>query len=125
MNEATMTQEDAEIRKRLYLTTLYDFYGELLKDNQKTAFEGSILEDLSLSEIAEEMQISRQGVHDLVKRACKQLESYEERLRLVEKFGIIKEKVERLNRHLMSYQNLPEEEAGEIRGTLQEILEEL
>ena len=40
---------------------LYDFYGELLKDNQKEVFENYVLDNLSLSEIAEERNISRQA----------------------------------------------------------------
>ena len=47
---------------------LYDFYGELLTDHQKEIYEQFILEDLSLGEIARDAGISRQGVHDLVKR---------------------------------------------------------
>ena len=46
---------------------LYDFYGELLNDHQKKIYEDAIYNDLSLSEIADEYGISRQGVHDLIK----------------------------------------------------------
>ena len=53
---------------------LYDFYGELLTDHQKEIYEQFIVEDLSLSEIAKDAGISRQGVHDLVKRCDKILE---------------------------------------------------
>ena len=76
---------------------LYDFYGELLTSHQKEIYEQFVLEDLSLSEIAEDAGISRQGVHDLVKRCNKTLEGYEEKLHLVEKFLTIKEKVHRIN----------------------------
>ena len=62
---------------------LYDFYGELLNDHQKEVYEQFVLDDLSLSEIAQEKGISRQGVHDLVKRCQKTLEGYEEKLHLV------------------------------------------
>ena len=74
-------------------TLLYDFYGELLTKHQKEIYEQFVLEDLSLSEIAGEAGISRQGVHDLIKRCQKALEGYEEKLHLVEKFLSIKEKV--------------------------------
>ena len=47
---------------------LYDFYGELLTEHQKKIYEDVVFNDLSLSEIAAEQGISRQGVHDLVKR---------------------------------------------------------
>ena len=65
---------------------LYDFYGALLTEHQRNIYEDVVLYDLSLSEIAQEQGISRQGVHDLVKRCDKILEGYEEKLHLVEKF---------------------------------------
>ena len=76
---------------------LYDFYGELLTSHQKEIYEQAILEDLSLSEIAAEAGISRQGVHDLLKRCDKILQGYEDRLHLVEKFLTIKEKIHCMN----------------------------
>ena len=59
---------------------LYDFYGELLTERQKEIYEDFILNDLSLGEIAQDRGISRQGVHDLVKRCDKILNGYEEKL---------------------------------------------
>lgn len=67
-------------------TLLYDFYGELLTEKQKQAYELHFLEDLSLGEIAEVMDISRQAVHDNLKKSDKQLHKYEEKLKLVDKF---------------------------------------
>ena len=58
---------------------LYDFYGELLTEHQKKIYEDVILNDYSLSETAEEYGISRQGVHDLIKRCNKILNDYEEK----------------------------------------------
>ena len=58
---------------------LYDFYGALLTEHQRQVYEDVVLYDLSLSEIAEEQGISRQGVHDLVKRCDRILEDYEEK----------------------------------------------
>lgn len=75
------------------LSLLFDFYGELLKDHKKQIFEDYILNDLSLSEIAEEQGISRQGVYDLVKRCSKELMEYENKLKLVEKFEHTKDMV--------------------------------
>ena len=76
---------------------LYDFYGELLTENQKQVFEDVVLNDYSLTEVAEEKGISRQGVHDLIKRTNKALLEYEEKLHLVEKFLHIKEKVNQIH----------------------------
>lgn len=78
------------------LSLLFDFYGELLKENQKQVYEDYILNDLSLSEIAEQQGISRQGVHDIVKRCSNQLMKYEEKLHLIEKFESTKQNVCRI-----------------------------
>ena len=75
---------------------LYDFYGELLTEHQRHIYEGVVFNDMSLSEIAEEEGISRQGVHDLVKRSNKILAGYEEKLKLVQKFNQTKQMVEEI-----------------------------
>ncbi|HWT75456.1 MAG TPA: DNA-binding protein [Mobilitalea sp.] len=72
---------------------LYDFYGELLSDHKKQIFEDYVLNDLSLSEIATEQGISRQGVYDIVKRCTTELKDYEAKLSLMHKFQTIKEKI--------------------------------
>lgn len=68
------------------LSMLYDFYGELLGDHKKQIFEDYILNDLSLAEIADNTGLSRQGVHDIIKRCTKALRGYEEKLHLAKKF---------------------------------------
>ena len=75
---------------------LYDFYGELLTEHQKLIYEDFVLNDLSLSEIAEDREISRQGVYDIVRRCRKQLQGYEAKLHLVAKFIHTKERVEEI-----------------------------
>ena len=77
---------------------LYDFYGELLTDHQRSVYEDVVFHDMSLSEIAEEQGISRQGVHDLIKRCDKILNGYEEKLKLISKFQKTREMVEEINR---------------------------
>ncbi len=77
---------------------LYDFYGELLTKRQQQIYESIVFEDMSLGEIAEEEGISRQGVHDLVKRCDRILGAYEEKLGLVEKFRRTKGMAERIRR---------------------------
>ena len=72
---------------------LYDFYGDLLTEHQKEVFEAYVLENLSLGEIAENTGISRQGVHDTIRRSNALLCGYEEKLRLMERFLKIKEMV--------------------------------
>lgn len=69
------------------VSLLYDFYGELLTSRQREVMQLYHEENLSLSEIASEFSISRQGVHDALKNAEKALYEYEDKLGLVEKFG--------------------------------------
>lgn len=66
---------------------LYDFYGELLTEHQQKIYEDAVYNDLSLGEIAAEAGISRQGVHDLIKRCDRILADYEAKLHLVERFA--------------------------------------
>lgn len=75
---------------------LYDFYGELLTAHQRQIYEDAVYQDMSLAEIADIHGISRQGVHDLIRRCDKILAQYEERLGLVKKFGLIKEKAQHM-----------------------------
>lgn len=70
----------------LQLTLLYDFYGELLTDKQKLVYDMYYQNDFSLTEIGEELSISRQAVLDQLKRTEKILLGYEEKLQLVERF---------------------------------------
>lgn len=76
---------------------LYDFYGELLTEHQRKIYEDAVYHDLSLSEIAEMQGISRQGVHDLVRRCDRILEDYEGKLHLVKRFYEMKEHIRRID----------------------------
>lgn len=95
---------------------LYDFYGELLTPHQRRIYEDAVFNDLSLSEIAQEAGISRQGVHDLIKRCDRTLEEYESRLHLMQRFSQIRQKLERIR-------ELCDDE--EVRQLTEEIIEEL
>ena len=100
-------------------TLLYDFYGELLTERQQQIYESVVLEDYSLSEVAEEQGISRQGVHDMIRRCDKALEEYERKLHLVEKFLNIRHHVRRIRDLAAQYED------GEIAAISDKILEEL
>ena len=84
------------MEKKLMQTYLYDFYGDLLNEHQRSIYEDFVLNDLSLGEIAEVEGISRQGVHDMVRRCNRLLDGYEEKLHLVEKFLSLRKKAERI-----------------------------
>ena len=107
-------------------TLLYDFYGELLNEHQRGVYEDAVFNDLSLSEIADEYGISRQGVHDLIKRVSNTLEGYESKLHLVEKFMTVKNKVKQIDELLDGYEKENAEElVADIRKISDEIIEEL
>ncbi|MDE5966978.1 MAG: DNA-binding protein [Lachnospiraceae bacterium] len=100
--------------KILRQSLLYDFYGELLTEHQKTIYEDIIVNDLSYTEVAREEGISRQGVYDLVKRCDKLLEEYEDKLQLVEKFQHTKQMVadmKRLAKEIFADLDLPDDGA--------------
>ena len=101
---------------------LYDFYGELLTEHQRNVYEDAVYNDMSLSEIAEEYGISRQGVHDLIKRCNKMLEGYEDKLHLVDKFMHIREDVKAINDLA---KEATEDNLAKICSISNDILEEL
>ncbi len=80
------------------ISLLMDFYGNLLPEKQLDMLEQYYQEDLSLSEIAENSGITRQGVHDSIKRASAELKSYEEKLGLLKKFSDITDSAERIKK---------------------------
>lgn len=110
------------MEKLLEQTLLYDFYGELLTDHQKQIYEDVVLNDYSFSEIAETQGISRQGVHDLVKRCGRILQEYEAKLHLVERFLTVKTRVEEMERSL---REAGEPDKEQLIRQLQDILENL
>lgn len=73
--------------KDMNISLLLDFYGNLLNEKQLSMMEEYYQEDLSLSEIAENSGITRQGVHDNIRRGGLELKSYEQRLGLLERFS--------------------------------------
>lgn len=123
-NGEKMAENRHSIEERVELSLLYDFYGALLKENQRRMFEASILDDYNLAEIAEDENITRQGVHDVIKRACKQLREYEQKLGLVEKFEKQKELVKKLHIILKGMNIGDEGELEEVYSIIDEILDE-
>ncbi len=81
-----------------------------------------MLNDYSFSEVAEEQGISRQGVHDLIKRCNKILQEYESKLHLVEKFVTIKEQIEEMEKSLRETEE-PDKEAlvRQLNGILENL----
>lgn len=77
--------------KNLYISSLLDIYGRFLSDKQKTLTEYYYNDDLSLSEIAENEGITRQGVCDNIKRAEAKMQAWEEECGYCKKFLKLKE----------------------------------
>lgn len=75
---------------------LFDFYGALLTEHQRQIFQDVVFDDLSLAEAAEEYGVSRQAVHDIVKRCTKALEDYEDKLGLIAQHQEILRKAEEI-----------------------------
>ena len=104
---------------------LYDFYGELLTEHQKKIYEDVVYNDFSLSEIAEENGISRQGVHDLIRRCTRILQEYENKLHLIERFVKIRAEVGSIQKLAENPQISKEELIGKVNEISHRIIEEL
>lgn len=95
---------------------LFDFYGDLLKEQHRRVVYMYVCEDLSLSEIANQEGMSRQGVHDCIKRATARMEDFESSLHLIDRFSFMRQRLERVK-------DISDDE--EIKSLINELLEEL
>ena len=73
------------MKKEIYITILYDYYESLLKEDDKKYFKDYYFENLSLSEISENNNISRTAIHKRIKKVEQALESFESKLKLYDK----------------------------------------
>ncbi|MCX7568463.1 putative DNA-binding protein [Tumebacillus sp. DT12] len=109
------------LEKTTQMNLLYDFYGVMLTDKQRQFVELYYLDDLSLAEIAEQFEISRQAVHDNIRRAGAQLLDFESKLRLVERF----ERRSAVGAQLLTLlDGLPPERAQQVTEMVRELVEE-
>lgn len=84
------------LEKTLQLTMMYDYYGQLLTERQQEIMELYFFHDLSLGEIAEQQNISRQGVYDHLHRSEEVLQDYEQKLGLVARHKQAKDELDDL-----------------------------
>ena len=84
------------MENRDYLIILYDYYGEILKEENRKYFEDYYFDNLSLQEIAENNDISRNAVHKHIKSVEAKLVFYEEKLKLYEKEKVLRNKVKNI-----------------------------
>lgn len=109
------------MEKSIEISLLFDFYGELLSEKKREAASLYFNEDLSLSEIAEHMGITRQGVSDLIRRSESELYSFEDKLGLYSRFEAINASAEKI-RELSDC--IAESSEGQIKDKALEILAE-
>ena len=76
---------------------LYDFYGQLLTAHQQKIYEQAVYENLSYNEIAEQEGISRQAVHDLIRRTTALMKRYENKLGMIRRFKSLREAADELS----------------------------
>ncbi|OPY58182.1 MAG: putative DNA-binding protein [Pelotomaculum sp. PtaU1.Bin035] len=112
------------LEKVAWMNLLYDFYGQLLTERQKIFMELYYCQDLSLGEIAGDYDVTRQAVHDTLKRAGQLLEDYEEKLGLVTKFKKERDKLAEAGYLLDEYAATGQDsKVRRAREILNEILE--
>ena len=80
-----------KVEENIYLTKLFDAYGALLSKGQQSVMSNYLDDDLTISEIAENLKISRQAVMDSVNKAEKKLKSLEDVLQFVKKIDALNE----------------------------------
>ena len=81
------------MKDRLYLISLYDIYGELLTEKQKEYFEDYYFNNLTLSEMSENYEVSRNAIHKQLKETETKLNKYENTLSILKKNERIKEDI--------------------------------
>lgn len=84
------------------MTVLLDIYGELLTEKQRISMELFYNNDYSLAEIGEDLQISRQGVHENIKQGTEKIRKFEKILKINEKSVQMKEACKKLKVNLES-----------------------
>lgn len=116
-----MQQSGDGLSRKVQIGALFSFYGALLTDNQRELVEQYCNEDLSLTEIAEQFGISRQGVQDGVQKAYRKLKKYEDALGLYGRFRRMNEALNAIE------QTLARMDAAGVQGieALKQILQSL
>jgi len=113
--------------KDLRVSYLLDFYGELLTEKQRESLDCYYNQDLSLGEIGENLNITRQGVRDNIKRAEAILFEMEEKLGLAKKFSLINDKLEDIKKHIdiIDQRNMRVYRSNDINERIKVILKDL
>ena len=106
---------------RVEISLLMDLYGSLLTEKQYKIMELYYNEDLSLAEIAELNNTSRQAIHDLIKRCYKQFLSYESKLNLLKKSFIQEKIIINLLEDLKNKYSITEDDYEKYKSILEDL----
>ena len=106
---------------RVEISLLMDFYSPLLTEKQRNIMELYYNEDLSLAEIAELNNTSRQAIHDLIKRCDKLLLSYESKLNLLQKSINRENKIIDFLENFKSIYSISNEDYDTMKSTLEDL----
>ena len=106
---------------RVEISLLMDLYGPLLTEKQYRIMELYYNEDLSLAEIAELNNTSRQAIHDLIKRCYKQFLSYEEKLSLLKKSFEQEKTINNLLKEFQEKYSITKEDYNRYKNILEEL----
>lgn len=110
------------LQKTIEISVLYDFYNQLLTEKQRDIVDLYYNQDLSLGEIGDELNISRQAVYDTLKRTEKLLYQYEEKLGFIK---LVQSKNEKIEKILDKVRNLEEKIDLSFSEELQKKLSEI
>ncbi|MEN2996582.1 hypothetical protein SAMN03080603_00566 [Acetomicrobium thermoterrenum DSM 13490] len=110
------------LKSRIEMSLLYDIYGGLLTDKQRKAFELHEMSDWSLSEVADAIEVSRQGVFELLQRARKRLVEIEEVVGFKRTLLALEEYKKNLEKLLDQHEK---ELSEEFKSKMSELLSEL
>ena len=89
----------SDLEKKNFYNSLYQYYGTLFTSKQQEMFESYYVDDFSLSEIAENLNVSRNAVWDTIKKVIEKLEEYETKLKLYHNDLILNEKLNKLEKY--------------------------
>ena len=89
-----------KVEENIELTNLFDVYGGLLSKGQQNIMTSYLYDDLTISEIAENLNVSRQSVMDSINKGEKKLYYYEEKLNFLKKINALKDEIQKLKNKL-------------------------
>lgn len=113
------TKSNNQIRKTLTFGRLFDFYGPLLTDRQQEIIRAYYYQDLSLAEIANNLEISRQAVYDHLSRAKGQLIDYEGKLKLVSRYQEVQEETGKILDRLKDTTPLTDQDRQDLKESIE------